>query len=353
MFSAPAGLTEETLVAALGSAWRVDVETITYRPVGFGSHHWEVGTVQGDRWFATVDELELRRHRQDEPLDRAYDRLRAALGTTVALHAALGGTEADRTGSVARRGRGRSFVVAPVPTVDGEPLTRVGERFGLALYPHVAGESFTWGDFPSAEHRRAVLDMLVAVHTAPAHVRRQAAVDDLTVAHRDALDDALRAGPVPGCGPYARPVADLLAVHAAPIRRLLDRYDTLATEARGYGDRAVLTHGEPHPGNTMRDADGWLLIDWETALVAPRERDLWNLDPGDGSVLAAYADATGVPPEPSLLELYRIQWDLKDLAVDVDRFRRPHTGSADDEACWKILQRLVRHLGGRGDTSPS
>ncbi|XTZ15179.1 phosphotransferase family protein [Micromonospora echinospora] len=172
-------------------------------------------------------------------------------------------------------------------------------------------------------------------------------VDDLAVAHRDALDDALRAGPVPDCGPYARPVGELLAAHAAPIRRLLDRYDTLAAGARADGDRAVLTHGEPHPGNTMRDRDGWLLIDWETALVAPPERDLWNLDPGDGSVLDAYADATGVRPRPALLELYRLQWDLKDLAVDVDRFRRPHTGSADDDASWEILRGLIRHLAAR------
>ncbi|GLY22688.1 phosphotransferase [Micromonospora sp. NBRC 101691] len=341
MLSAPAGLTDETLAAALGRAWRLDVDAVTYRPVGFGSHHWEVRTVQGDRWFATVDELELRRHRRDEPLDRAYDRLRAAFAATVALHAALDGGAARST--PAGRGRRRSFVVAPVPTVDGEPLCRVADRFGLALYPHVAGESFAWGDHPTAEHRWAVLDMLVAVHTAPADVRRHAAVDDLAVPHRDALDDALRDG-IPDCGPYSRPVGGLLAAHAAPIRRLLDRYDALATRARACDDRVVLTHGEPHPGNTMRDPAGWLLIDWETALVAPPERDLWNLDPGDGSVLTAYADATGVRPDPTLLELYRLQWDLKDLAVDVDRFRRPHTGSADDEASWDILRGLIRHL---------
>ncbi|WP_432843998.1 phosphotransferase family protein [Dactylosporangium sp. CA-092794] len=36
----------------------------------------------------------------------------------------------------------------------------------------------------------------------------------------------------------------------------------------------VLTHGEPHPGNTMRTGGGWLLIDWDTALLAAPERDL-------------------------------------------------------------------------------
>ncbi len=64
----------------------------------------------------------------------------------------------------------------------------------------------------------------------------------------------------------------------------------------------------------MLTAAGWMLIDWDTALVAPPERDLWSLDPGDGSILSAYADATGVRPRASMIELYRIRWDLADIA---------------------------------------
>jgi hypothetical protein len=93
----------------------------------------------------------------------------------------------------------------------------------------------------------------------------------------------------------------------------------------------------------MLAAGGWLLIDWDTALVAPPERDLWNLDPGDGSVLGVYANATGVSPLPSMLELYRLRWDLADLAVTVSGFRKPHTGNADDDKSWEILCSLVTH----------
>ena len=64
-------------------------------------------------------------------------------------------------------------------------------------------------------------------------------------------------------------------------------YDALvAGDGRRTDAEVVLTHGEPHPGNTMRTEDGWRLIDWDTARIAPPERDLWSINPGDGSMLA-------------------------------------------------------------------
>jgi spectinomycin phosphotransferase/16S rRNA (guanine(1405)-N(7))-methyltransferase len=139
-------------------------------------------------------------------------------------------------------------------------------------------------------------------------------------------------------------VAGLIAAHETPLRRLLARYDDLVRDARSHPARAVLTHGEPHPGNTLLTAGGWRLIDWDMALIAPPERDLWHL--GDGPALAAYARATGVTPLPSLLEAYRLRWDIADIALHLGRFRRPHTGSEDDAKAWRVLNSIVEPLSG-------
>jgi len=323
----PDGFSDDTLAAVLGRGWGVTAATMTYRAVGFGSHHWVVVDAAGVRWFVTVDDLKVKRDWLGEPLDAAFGRLRASLAAARELLDC-----------------GRDFVVAPVPARDGEPLIRANDRFGVALYPFVDGQSFEWGEFSSPGHRLGVLGLVVGVHTAPDAVRRHAVADDFRVPHRDELESALGSGAPPDRGPYARPAALLLRRNAAPIRRLLDRYDELAEAGRSDPSRAVLTHGEPHPGNTMLAAGGWLLIDWDTALVAPPERDLWSLDPGDGSVIAAYADATGVTPLPSMTELYRIRWDLADIAVVISRFRAPHTGSADDRESWDLLRSLVTHV---------
>lgn len=329
MLTPPGDLPEEALAAALARGWGLAVASMAYRPVGFGSHHWEVLDGSGGRWFLTADDLATRQRSRDEPPGAPYARLRASLAAAVDL-----------------RDDGRPYVVAPLSTLDNEPLALVAGRFGVAVYPFVDGESFAWGEFATPAHRRAVLDMVVDVHEAPGSVRRRALADDFEIPNRDELDAVLDpAGEAEDTGPYASAMPALLAENAAPIRRLLDRYDMLVLEARMLPSRAVLTHGEPHAGNTMRAAAGdWLLIDWDTALVAPPERDLWILDPGDGRVLAAYAEATGVPPLPSMLELYRIRWDLTDLAIEVRRFRAPHTGSPDDDKGWEILRSVVAYL---------
>ena len=96
----------------------------------------------------------------------------------------------------------------------------------------------------------------------------------------------------------------------------------------------------------MRTADGWLLIDWDTALVAPPERDLWFFASGDGGMLDVYADATGVTPRLALLDLYRLRWDLADVAIDVSRFRRPHPGNAEDDRAWEFLTALIERVTG-------
>jgi hypothetical protein len=326
----PDGLSEEVLVSELAAHWRLDAAAIGYRAVGFGSHHWEVTDAAGVRWFVTVDELQKRRQSLTEPLDAALDRLRHALAVAIEL-----------------RVQGYEFVVAPVASRDEEPVVRVAKEFAVAVYPFVPGTSFGWGEFSTAAHRQAVLDMVMAVHEAPAAVRKLALADSYAIQKREELEAVLDGahGAPAEAGPYTKPMRRLLAGKQAAIRIRLARYDELAHQARAAPSRSVLTHGEPHPGNTMLTDDGWRLIDWDTNLLAPPERDLWSLDPGDGSVLAKYATTTGVEPVAALLELYRIRWDLTDMALEVSRFLWPHRGTAEDEEAWQLLVDLAGQMG--------
>jgi spectinomycin phosphotransferase len=329
VLTAPADLDEGALAAALRSGWGIDARSMSYLAVGWGSHHWDVLAEGGSRWFVTVDELENKRASGDESLEDGFTRLRASLRSAVALREA-----------------GCEFVVAPVPGRAGEPAARAEGRFAVAAYPFIGGHSSGWGGEWTAALRSGVLGMLARLHAAPPEARRHALGEDFGVPFREQLEAACDGWEPASRGPYAAPAARLLRAHAGPVRRWLSRYDALADAARAAPGRNVLTHGEPHLGNVMLTSDGWRLIDWDTALIGPPERDLWHLEPGDGSVLDAYAAATGVTPRPELVDLYRLGWDIKDMAYDTARFFRPHSGSADDVKSWRLLNSLVRRAGG-------
>jgi hypothetical protein len=333
MLAPPEGLTEEDLVAVLGRGWGIEVAGLDYRTVGFGSHHWEVVEAGGARWFVTADEPDRRRLSELEPAAAARARLAAAIGAARSL------VNADSR---------FDFVVAPIPSLDGQLLLDVGDGYCAALYPMLEGESFSWGAYRDPDQRAAVLSMLIQVHSAAHGADSGAPQEDYALQRREELEHALAEGiGVIEHGPYSEPLARLLSTHEPALRVALRKYDELVDAARDVDLRRVLTHGEPHPGNTMLTLDGWKLIDWDTAALAPPERDLWDLDPGDGSLLRSYARATGYSPRESLLELYSLRWELTDLALYATDFRREHAGDDNSAKSWATTQNVVRGLVGR------
>jgi hypothetical protein len=260
MLTRPEDLPDLRVVEALRRGWGLRASEIAYAPVGFGSYHWRV-TAGGGEWFVTADDLVVERRESAESPDEPLRRLSAALSTARSLFDA-----------------GLGFVVAPRLTNSGGVVHEVGDRFALALYPHVDGDTHLWGPYPSRADRLAVLDLIAALHAAPASARRAALVDDLVIPARDQLIAALadRARRWES-GPFGEPARVILNEHGDAVVRVLEYYDQLAAAVARQTERMVLTHGEPHRANTITTADGVVLIDWDTALIAPPERDLWAL----------------------------------------------------------------------------
>ena len=321
MFTRPERLRDEDVLRGLREGWGLDGVDVEYAPVGFGSHHWQVRR-GADRWFATVDDLEARRWDDVEPPAAAGRRLGAALA-----------------GAAGLRGAGLDFVVAPLPAASGALLRALDERHVLSLYPFVEGRTPTWGAYPDRTARTAVVDRLAALHAVAPGRGSQVLPDDFVLPRLDGLRAASADLDRPWTGgPFAGPARDLLSRHAGPLAAALERYRAEAASVVARRAGFVLTHGEPHPGNTIVTAGGTVLIDWDTLLLAPPERDLWGLHTEDPDVLDVYRTLTGRDPDPDVMDLYRRRWDLTEVCLYVHEFRRPHRLSADTEEAWDGLQ---------------
>jgi spectinomycin phosphotransferase len=311
--TAPPDLAEDRLVSVLTASWALDVDTLRYAPVGFGSHHW-VATGGGSRWFVTVDATD------------DVDRLGAALDAARALQ-----TEA-----------GLPFVVGARPALDGRLLQPVTGRYVASVFPYVDGTP--WPEDGSVADRAAVVDVLARLHAATDQVRDRARSDDLRIEARESLERSLRelAQPWTG-GPFSAEVRELVAAAADRLRDRLASYDAFVAAARAGRTPWVVTHGEPKPDNLLLTERGPVLVDWDTALLAPPARDLWWVADHEDA-LAGYAAATGRPVPDGEVPLYRLRWPLTDVALYVRDLRGPHERTADTELAWRALRATVAEL---------
>jgi spectinomycin phosphotransferase/16S rRNA (guanine(1405)-N(7))-methyltransferase len=323
VFTRPAELADDTLRTVLAEHWDVNAVEVTYQPVGFGAHHWRAGTEEGGDRFLSVHDLTAHRNHDTETEDGVLARLTASFEVARALHD--GGVEC---------------VLAPTPTIDGRALHRLDRRFTLVVHPFLDGRpAGPFGSFASAHDRLAALDLVVAVHQGTGAAVAVAETDDLVVPHAEEIPRAVdELGAVWDSGPYAERARGHLEEHATGVLQLVASYERLADQVRERGDDAVITHGEPHASNVLVVDERFLLIDWDTSLLAVPERDLWHLDPGDGSMLDAYRERTGVTPSPVALDLYRLWWDLTEIGGYLGVLRRPHADTTDVAMAWNGLQ---------------
>lgn len=286
MLAPPDGLTDEVVAVALRDGWSLAPESLEYAPVGFGSHHW----IAGDH-FVTVDDL----------------------ADASGLEAAL------RTARALRDDAGLQFVIAAIPATGGALLVPAGGGWVMHVYKRLdVVDDTTFGPQDDPE----VLDLVRQIHGATDRVGHHADHEDFSIWERDDLEEALGDLDKPWeTGPFAERARQLLAANADDVETLLAVHDRFAAEVDRNG--WVVTHGEPHRGNIFRTTSGWAIVDWDTALVAPAERDLWNL-PGDLG-------------DPGRCLLYRLRWDLSEIAVYIAGFYNEHPGDANDDQSWEGL----------------
>lgn len=324
MRTVPDDLDEHDLAGCLAHGWGVRVARSEHVPVGGGSYHWRVDDAAGRRHWVTADDLD-RKPFLGETQDASFEGLRSALETACAL-----------------RRSGLEFVVAPVPTSGGEVVRHLGPRYAVALYPFLEGTTFQFGELLPPAEQAELAGMLARLHRATQQVAAIARPAGPLVPERDGLEHALGdLGRAWAGGPFSEPARALLARHAAGVRRLLAAFDALVDGVTAEGPEPVITHGEPHPGNLLAAGGRLHLVDWDTAALAPRERDLWLLDAGSGEGLLRYAEASGLQPSPAALRLYRLRWQLDDISVFLKVLRSPHRQTSDTEHAWRSLMQSL------------
>jgi len=233
------------------------------------------------------------------------------------------------------------FLTYPIKTLAGAFSTTFGgaPKFGdapLILFNFIEGVNPHGDAMTEPATWRTLAQHLAAIHNSSRIVDVARAPREIFDIHfEDALLDGLRALPsvVDADGPGRCALRDLLLPRQDAILRYLDRLHALAVRAREIAPPLVLCHTDIHSYNLLVSDDGVYILDWEGAMLAPREHDLFMFT-GDhfSTFLAEYRHGVGdVPLHADLFAFYFHRRMLEDLTDWIVRILYENTSEAQNQ----------------------
>ena len=294
MLEPPPDLPAATIVGTVRASFGIRVAEVVFLPIGNDAASW------------------------------AY-RVRAARGPAYFLKVRAGAGPMPGAAVPSHLHRhGVPHVLAPLATSAGAPYVVVG-RFALALYPMLDAAPGAEVGLSPAQWRELGAT-LARIHTVPlpAELTRLVGWEAFRPSRRELVPelDALLTASAPA-DPVAGELAACWRARRDVIHALVERADALGRRLARRRLRRVLCHADLHTWNVLVDADqGLWIVDWDEAVLAPRERDLMFVVGGIGHGLVrpretdrffqGYGEAD---VDPRLLAYYRCAWAVQDIAA--------------------------------------
>lgn len=309
---------DRDMIDRLQTGYRLDIEQIEFLPLGADRNTavYRVTTRAQTPYF-----LKLRRG----DIDRA--------GVTVPKYLS---------------DHGLQQVIPPLETLTGQLWIGLGD-FTAILYPFVEGQngfqrSLTdrqWLEFGTTLRRFHDTDFPPAV---TADVPREA----FSPRWREMVRGFLGEVKVKTFQePVAAETAAFLGAKSAETLELVERTERLARVLRERPREFVLCHADIHGWNLLLEATGaFYMVDWDTLIFAPRERDLMFIGaglegrgrtPGEEETLF-YQGYGRVDVDPDALSYYRCERIIEDIAVYCEQIFLSDEGGADREEALVYLK---------------
>jgi spectinomycin phosphotransferase len=219
---------------------------------------------------------------------------------------------------------GIDAVIAPLATRDGRLWGRVG-AYRTILYPFICsrnGYEVTLSD----QQWVALGAALKRVHTVPLPeaLARLIPREDYSPRWRDSVMEFQdRVENTAFADPVSAGMAALLQARRGVIARMVARAEELARDLRARSLPFVLCHSDVHPANLLIGEGGSLyIVDWDSPILAPKERDLMFAGAGMGNGLPGgreealfYQGYGRTEVERAALAYYRYERIVEDIAA--------------------------------------
>lgn len=238
-------------------------------------------------------------------------------------------------------------IIAPLPTQSQQLWTGLGE-YRVTVSPFVEGNSGYEVDL-SDRHWVEFGQALNGIHKTvipPAltdRLQRESYSDqwrELVRNFQELIERAVYRDPI------AAELAAFLKQQHETIHKLIERAESLASVLQERSEPFILCHADIHAGNILIDKNDQLyLVDWDTLIFAPKERDLMFVGGGQfGSRRSApeeeklfYQGYGPTQTDPIGLAYYRYERIVQDIAAFCEQVLLTDEGGEDRRAALRYL----------------
>jgi spectinomycin phosphotransferase len=245
---------EADVWGAIRQAYGLPVERITFSTTGWISYCYKVETVAGERYL-----LKLYDESAPAPLLASSRDFYLPLTYQLCTRHLL------------------PQIACPVQALDGSFTIRTG-CYLLILFHYIEGKPVGFGRLPD-EILVKLAGLVGQLHRSTRSIElANPLIERFEIAFEDALPKWLEAlaSLEPGARAGLRAYRELLVPHKDEIRGYLDRLKGLQSVMRSRAREMVMCHTDLHGGNLLVDRAGNLyILDWEGAMLAPPEQDLF------------------------------------------------------------------------------
>lgn len=234
---------------------------------------------------------------------------------------------------------GLSEIISPIPTKTGELWADL-PPYRLILYPFVTGKNGF--EVAVTDKQRVQFGQAMrAFHTTqfPPSLTTNIPRETFSPRWRNAVKNFLaQIEHTQYTDPVASELAAFLNAHREQTLDLIHRAEKLATILQSDTPDFILCHGDIHGWNLLIDDTGNLfIVDWDTLIFAPKERDLMFMGSGlDGTghsleeaAALFYVGYGDVEINPFALAYYRYERIIEDIGVSCEMLLNSTEGGAD------------------------
>jgi spectinomycin phosphotransferase len=241
-------------------------------------------------------------------------------------------------------------IIAPVETASGGLFLKT-KNYTIMLYPFINGKSAMerpltksqWAEFGKA---------LKTMHTAGFPESVKIPVEKFTTPWRAIVKkylDEISGKKIKN--KYDEQFLKIYIENSGLINKMITRSDKLLAEMGNAPREYCLCHGDIHAGNILiTDENELYIVDWDTLIMAPKERDLmfigggvadkWNTEKEEDYFYSGYGEKESV--NLKLVSYYRYDRIIEDLVVYYDQFFAENVQAANQKV---IMERVAGFFG--------